>query len=54
MKKDIKSFSNKFKLKRVSSYARKMGVSRETVRLWIKQDKLDYIDIDGIKFVIEK
>lgn len=40
------------KLVTVRSYARMRDVAVETIRLWIRQDKIHWIKIDGVYFVV--
>lgn len=39
------------KLIKVSTYAKWMGVSVQTVYLWIKQGIIESTEIDGVKFI---
>lgn len=55
--KDLQIANNIFKslqLTPVSIYAKKRGMTRQTIYNWIKDDKLPNIRLGGIIFIIEK
>lgn len=40
------------KLIRVSEYAKKIGIDRKMLYYFLDQDRLDYTEIDSVKFIV--
>lgn len=38
-------------LKTIANYAREKGVTVQTVYKWIEQNKVESVEVDGVKFI---
>lgn len=50
----FKHLFKRYNLYRISSYAKLRGVDRETVRYWVKKDKVRSIKFDNTVFIVIK